>query len=151
MRIGTCSCTRTGMVDIRKMTILLAALTLSACSSSDDDDDGDTVVAPSSVAGQTYTMTIESGSGVFASTGQFTVGLSDAGDTYVVTGDGVNTNDSTGTYTYESSGNTGIVTFSDSAAGEGSYEITYLTDDSGSYVARLASDPATRQDGSFTQ
>lgn len=125
---------------------------LSACnSSSDSGSETGPFAAPATVTGRTYNLLIESGNGVFANTGQTTVTFSRTNNTYTVMGDGVNVGDSTGTYSYESFANRGRVTFNDSAAGEGLYELIYLTNSSGDFVATLSSDTAARQTGSFTE
>ena len=113
-----------------------------------DNSSGSSVSAPSSIAGKTYRGTISSGSGNFASTGTFTVTFGSA--TYSITGDGANTINSNGTYTYSPVGSLGTATASDSAIGLLVMAFTYNSSNSGNYAAS-ASPGFGSQTGSFVE
>ncbi len=109
------------------------------------------VTAPTSIAGETISMTITSGAGFFATTGTYTVSFSANQNIYTVTGDGVNVADSAGTYTYSANSNIGLVSIVDSAVGAGSFALTFTSATGGTFFATVVSDPASNQAGTFTQ
>ena len=127
--------------------LIVFAITLSGCGGGG----GTTAVAPSSIAGKFYKMTISSGSGFYATTGTYTVSFSANQNIYTVKGDGINVVDSAGTYTYSASGSNGSVSIVDSVVGNGAFSLTFTSATSGTFVATAASDPNSSQSGSFTE
>jgi len=94
---------------------------------------------------------VGSGSGVFASTGTFTVGFLSAQPIYTTQWDGVNFRDSWGMYIYSSSGDSGTVKVEDSSGKNAIYSFTFNTAISGTYVATETADVNSRQSGTFTE
>ena len=109
------------------------------------------ISAPSTIAGKTYRVTVESGSGAFATAGTFTVDFLSSQPFYTKKGDGVNTGDSWGMYIYSPSGASGTVEVDDSIGLKLVYSFTFNTAISGSYVATSTSDENSRQSGTFTE
>ena len=111
------------------------------------------VSAPARVAGKTYRITVESGSGMFATTGTFTVAFLSSQPIYTKQGDGVNIGDSFGFYIYSASGDSGTLEIEDSNAPDTilSYSFTFNTAISGTYVATVAADVNSTQSGTFTE
>jgi hypothetical protein len=70
---------------------------------------------------------------------------------YTSTGDGINVASSAGTYTYSTNGNQGVASIVDSVLGNGSFALTFTSSTEGTFVATAASDPASKQSGSFVQ
>ena len=137
-----------------KLFLIVAAIMLSGCGGGGSDGGGGggtSAVAPSSIVGKFYKMTITSGSGFFATTGTYTVSFSANQNIYTVKGDGVNVADSAGTYTYSASGSNGTVSVVDSLIGNGAFSLTFASTTSGTFVATAASDPNSSQSGSFTE
>lgn len=146
------------MQEIHRTTLIAIAvavassLVLAGCSSDDDDDDsGVNVSAPTSAAGDTYAATIESGSGIFASTGTFTISFSDTDDSYTLDGDDANVVDSAGTFAYSATGADATLTLEDSAAGAVTYELEFTTETSGRFTGSADSDPDSSQAGTFVR
>ncbi len=140
------------MKNIKALIIVLFSLTMLACSSSSDSGGGSSSVsAPSSLAGKVYNMTVTSGSGFFATTGTYTLTISNTQNLYVVTGDGINVADSAGSYTYTTSGNQGVAAIIDSVLSNGAFSFTFNTATSGTFLATAASDAASQQSGTFTE
>lgn len=135
-----------------KYFLIVVAIMLSGygCGSGGSDG-GSTIGAPSSIAGKFYKMTISSGSGIFATTGTYTVSFSANQNIYTVKGDGVNVADSAGTYTYFASGSNGVISIVDSLIGNGAFSLTFTSATGGIFVATAASDPNSRQAGLFTE
>lgn len=109
------------------------------------------VSAPDTLAGKTYRVTVESGSGVFASKCKFTVGFLSARPIYTTQWDGVNFRDSWGMYIYSSSGGSGTVKVEDSSGKNAIYSLTFSTATSGTYVVTATADVNSRQSGTFTE
>ncbi len=96
---------------------LSLTMSLMSCSMggvSSGDGGAAAVSAPSTLMGRTYRVTVESGSGVFPSTGTFTAVFLSSQPWYTTQGDGVNSHDSWGMYIYSSSGASGTVKADDS-------------------------------------
>ena len=93
------------------LTMSLISCSIGGISSSDGE--AAAVSAPGTLAGKTYRVTVESGSGVFPSTGKFTVVFSSSQPWYTTQGDGVNSRDSWGMYIYSSSSASGTVEVDD--------------------------------------
>ena len=109
------------------------------------------VSAPGTLAGKTYRVTVESGSGVFPSTGTFTVVFLSSQPIYTTQGDGVNSRDSWGMYIYSYSGASGTVEVDDAHASKVVYSFTFNTAISGTYVATSTAGVNSRQSGTFTE
>ena len=137
-------------------TLLFLTMSLTSCSSGTNviSNDGVAAVsAPGTLAGKTYRVTVESGSGVFASTGTFTVGFLSDQPIYTTQWDGINFRDSWGMFIYSSSGDSGTVKVEDSSAPNtiSIYSFTFNTAISGTYVATTTADVNSRQSGTFTE
>jgi hypothetical protein len=144
------------MKAIGYLTLLFLTMSLISCSSGTNviSNDGVAAVsAPDTLTGKTYRVTVESGSGVFASTGTFTVGFLSDQPIYTTQWDGVKFRDSWGMYIYSSSGDSGIVEVEDSSAPNtiSTYSFTFITAISGTYVATTTEDVNSRQSGTFTE
>ncbi len=142
------------MKAIGYFTLLFLTMSLMSCSSGTSvvSNDGVAAVsAPGTLAGKTYRVTVESGSGVFASTGTFTVGFLSDQPIYTTQGDGVNAGDSFGFYIYSSSGDSGTVEVEDSGVQNAIYSVTFNTATSGTYVVTATADVNSRQSGTFTE
>jgi len=137
------------MKNIKTLFLIVISIMFTGCGSSSSG--GSSVTAPTSIAGKLYKMTISSGSGLFATTGTYTVSFSSNQNIYTVTGDGVNVADSAGSYTYSASGSTGVVAIVDSLLGNGVVSFTFTSATGGTFVATATSDPNSRQSGSFTE
>ena len=129
-----------------QITILFIALSLTiiGCSNSSDSGDNSSVTAPASIRGKFYKMTINSGSGLFATAGTYTISFSPNQNTYTVEGDDVNVVDSEGTYTYSTNGSTGVAAIVDSIIGNGAFSLTFTS-------STAESDPNSMQTGTFTE
>jgi hypothetical protein len=142
------------MKAIGYFTLLFLTMSLISCSSGTNvisNGGAAAVSAPGTLAGKTYRVTVESGSGVFPSTGTFTVGFLSAQPIYTKQGDGVNTGDSFGFYIYSSSGASGTVEVDDSNASQAVFSVTFNTAISGTYVATATAGVNSRQSGTFTE
>ena len=144
------------MKAIGYFTLLFLTMSLISCSSGTNvisNGGAAAVSAPGTLAGKTYRVTVESGSGVFAPTGTFTVVFQYSQPIYTKQGDGVNIGDSWGMYIYSSSGDSGAVKVEDSSAPNtiSIYSFTFNTAISGTYVATAAADVNARQSGTFTE
>ena len=131
------------------LTMSLISCSISGISSSDGE--AAAVSAPGNLAGKTYRVTVESGSGVFPSTGTFTIVFSSSQPWYTTQGDGVNSRDSWGMYTYSSSGASGTVEVDDSNASQAVFSVTFNTAISGTYVVTSTADENSRLSGTFTE
>jgi hypothetical protein len=135
---------------------LLLTMSLISCSSGTQiSSNGGAVAvsAPATVAGKTYRITVEAGSGMFAPTGKFTVTFLSSQPIYTKRGDGVTVGDSWGMYIYSASGDSGTLEIEDSNAPDNilSYSFTFNTAISGTYVATIAADVNSTQSGTFTE
>lgn len=135
-------------------TFLSLTMSLISCSIggiSSSDGGAAAVSAPSTLMGKTYRVTAESSSGVFPSTGTFTVVFLSSQPWYTTQGDGVNSHDSWGTYIYSSSGAGGTVKADDSNASKVVFSLTFNTAISGTLVASSMADVNSRLSGTFTE
>ena len=130
---------------------IFLSIVLIGCSSIDSNNNDSDVSAPSSISGKTFEFTISSGSGVFPSSGTWTVVISNTVNQYVVTGDTVNTVNSAGLFTYSANGNKGTVYFFDSAPGKGHLYLTFTSSTSGTYTADAVNSSSANQSGSFVE
>ena len=135
-------------------TLLFLTMSLISCSSSTNvisNGEAAAVSAPGTIAGKTYRVTVESGSGMFPSTGTFTVVFLSSQPIYTTQGDGVNTGNSWGMYIYSSSDASGTVEIEDASGTNAIYSFTFNTAISGTYVATETADVNSRQSGAFTE
>ena len=135
-------------------TFISLTMSLISCSIggvSISDGGAAAVSAPGTLEGKTYRVTVESGSGVFATTGTFTVVFLSSQSIYTKQGDGVNTGDSWGMYIYSSSGASGTVKADDSNASEVVFLLTFNAATSGTLVATSTADENSRLSGTFTE
>ena len=142
------------MKAIAYFTFFSLTMSLISCSTggiSSSDGEAAAVSAPATLAGKTYRVTVESGSGVFPSTGTFTVDFLSSQPWYTTQGDGVNTFDSFGFYIYNSSGASGTVEVDDAHASKVVYSFTFNTAISGTYVVTSTAGVNSRQSGTFTE
>ena len=149
------------MKAIRYFALLFLAMSLISCSSRDIGSSGGgaapvsapstSVSAPSTLSGKTYHGTVESGSGVFGSTGTFTIVFSSSQPTYTMQGDGVNIRDSGGIYIYSSSGDSGTLKIFDSGVSKVAFLFTFNTAIAGTYASTTVADVNSRQSGTFTE
>ncbi len=103
--------------------------------------------APASIAGKTYTGTIVSGAGDFASSGIAKASFSSDG-AYTITQIGGDVSSSSGTYSYSVIDRVGIVEIADSSLGNATYRFTFTSATTGTYTATSGS---SRQTGTFTE
>ena len=133
-------------------TFLSLTMSLISCSIGGISNSGAAAVsAPITLMGKTYRVTAESGSGVFPSTGTFTVVFLSSQPWYTKQGDGVNTHDSWGMYIYNSSGVSGTVKADDSNASKVVFSLTFNTAISGTLVATSMADVNSRLSGTFIE
>jgi len=135
-------------------TLLFLTMSLVSCSSGTNviSNSGSAAVsAPGTLAGKTYRVKVESGSGVFPPTGTFTVVFLNSQPIYTTQGDGVNSRDSWGMYIYSYSGASGTVEVDDAHASKVVYSFTFNTAISGTYVATATAGVNSRQSGTFTE
>jgi len=135
-------------------TFLSLTMSLISCSIggiSSSDGEAEAVSAPSTLAGKAYRVTAESGSGVFPSTGTFTVVFESSQPWYTTQGDGVNYGDSWGMYIYSPSGASGTVKVDDSNVSKAVISFTFNTAISGTYVVTSKADVNSRLSGTFTE
>jgi hypothetical protein len=118
---------------------------------SDSSNSNSRVPAPNSLAGKSYRMTINTGAGVFATVGTSTVAFSNTADTYKVLGDGVNSFNSSGSYTYTTSGSQGNAAMVDSSISNGNFILTFTSSTTGTYQATAEFDLNSNQTGSFIE
>ena len=138
------------MKAIGYFTLLFLTMPLISCSIGNIDG-GASALAPSTLTGKTYQLTVESTSGVFTKKGTYTVVFSSSQPAYTSQGDGVNFGDSNGTYIYSASGDSGTVKVKDSMLSKVAYSLTYNTASSGTYVATAATDVNSTYSGKFTE
>ena len=142
------------MKAIGYFTLLFLTMSLISCSSGTNvisNGGAATVSAPATLAGKTYRVTVESGSGVFATTGTFTVVFQDSQPIYTTQGDGVNIGNSWGMYIYSPSDASGTVEIEDASGTNSIYSFTFNTATAGTYVATATADVNSSQSGTFTE
>ena len=105
-------------------------------------------LAPASISGKSVKIVVLSGSGGFASTGTADLVFSNT-DQYFLTGDGVNTSDSTGTFVYSPNGNEGTIDIDDSDSGRGNFDLIFTSATLGTYIFHIDQSPSAIQTGSF--
>jgi hypothetical protein len=143
------------MKSVKLLTIFLVVIFSATGCGDDSDSDGNIsnpeVSAPSSFAGKSYRLTINTGVGFFATTGTSTVAFSNTVNTYKALGDGVNSFNSSGSYTYTTSGSQGNAVVVDSSFSNGNFILTFTSSTTGTYQATSQSDPNSNQTGSFIE
>jgi hypothetical protein len=117
--------------------------------SNGDSNSNSSVPAPSSLAGKSYKMTIDNGSAPFASAGISMVVFSNTAMTYKVLGDGVNTFNSSGSYTYTTIGSQSNAAIVDSAISNGNFTLTFISSTTGTFQATAELAANSNQTGSF--
>ncbi len=139
------------MVYFTFLTVTMSLISCSVGGISNSDGKAAAVSAPIKLAGKTYQVTAESGSGVFASTGTFTISFLSSQSWYTTQGDGVNFFDSWGEYIYSSSGASGTVKVDDSSVSKVIFSLTFNTATSGTYVVTSTADGSSTLSGAFTE
>lgn len=134
-----------------KLFAIFLVVTFSAtgCSDNSSSNPNSSVPAPSSLAGKSYKMMIDHGSAPFASAGTSMVVFSKTAKTYKVLGDGVHTFNSSGSYTYTTSGSQGNAAIVDSAISRGNFTLTFTSSTTGTYRATAEFSSNSIQTGSF--
>jgi hypothetical protein len=129
----------------------LLSLVIAGCSSdsSDDSNVSVTVSAPITISGKSIKGTITSGSGAFASSGRSMFVASSSDNKYKVLGDGINTINSKGTFSYSANNKKATLAFDDSILGKGIYHFTFTSNTTGTYMAGSQQSSITKQTGSF--
>jgi hypothetical protein len=127
---------------------LVVIFSATGCDDSNSNSNS-SVPAPSSLAGKSYKMTIDNGSAPFASAGISMVVFSDTAMNYKVLGDGVNTFNSSGSYTYTTNGSQGNAAIVDNAISNGNFILTFTSSTTGTYQATAEFDANSNQTGSF--
>ena len=133
------------------LVVIFSATGCGGDSKIDSRDSNARVPAPSSLAGKSYRLTIKSGLGLYATSGTSTVVFSNTADTYKVLGDGVNSFNSSGSYTYSTSGSEGNAAMVDSYISNGNFILTFTSPTTGIYQASTEFDPNSSQAGSFVE
>ena len=103
--------------------------------------------APASLSGRTIDARITSGSGLLASQGTFRASF--AASTFLILGDGADTVNSSGSYTYSAIGSVGTVNFNDTQSGSGVFAFTYTSATGGTYSVNIAAGGS--QAGTFVE
>jgi hypothetical protein len=127
---------------------LVVIFSATGCDDSNSNSNS-SVPAPSSLAGKSYKMTIDNGSAPFASAGISMVVFSNTAMNYKVLGDGVNTFNSSGSYTYTTNGSQGNAAIVDNAISNGNFILTFTSSTTGTYRATAEFDANSNQTGSF--
>ena len=138
---------------MKKANLFIAVflgIALIGCSSIDSNNIESDLVAPSSISGKTFELTISSGSG-FASSGTWTVAVSNTDNQYTTTWDAPNPGTSAGLFTYTANGNKGRIFFYDSGWGRGHLYLIFTSPTSGTYTADSMSNSSANQSGTFVE
>jgi hypothetical protein len=138
----------------KKILLAVSAVvvfSLSGCGGgSSNTQENSNIEAPTSIKGKAFRHTVHSGTGGFATSGEYVATMSASTNTYVIVGDGVNVSNSIGTYTYSKNGNIGIVEIDDSVLSTGKCTYTFSKADSGSYLCQSLQNAGVKQNGVFT-
>ena len=95
---------------------------------------------PNSIVGMAMTCTVQNGVYPFAYTGTFILNVATSGETYTVIGDGVNTRDSSGSYSYSSiNGTTGAMQINDSVLGVATAYLAFSSATAGDFAVKSSS------------
>lgn len=141
------------MKNVTFLAILLVVIFLiNGCSDDSSNNNlNSSAPAPNSISGKSYRITINFGTGLFATAGKTVVVFSNTAYTYKALGDGVYSFNSSGSYTYTANGSQGDVAIVDSALSNSSFILTYTSSTTGTYQALAKSDPDSTQTGSFIE
>lgn len=138
---------------MKKLTLnigILLSIVISGCGSDNSNDSNDlNVSAPTTISGKSIKATVTSGSGGFASSGRSMFVVSNTNNTYKVLGDGINTINTKGTFSYSADDNKATIAFDDSVLGKGNYNFTFTTKTKGTYTAGSEQNTTAKQSGSF--
>ena len=95
---------------------------------------------PNSIAGKRMTCTVQNGLLPFADTGTFTFNAAASGEIYTVTGDGVNTVNSSGNYSYsEVNATSGAIQINDSVGGAATVYVAFSSPTTGRFAIKSPS------------
>lgn len=136
------------------LIFLSLAMSLISCSTggtSGSDGEATAVSAPGSLAGKSYRVIVESGSGVFASTGTFTIASLSSQPRYTTQGDGVNFFDSWGMYICSSRGASGTINVEDANISKVGPSFILNTAISGTFVVTETADGNSTLSGMFIE
>jgi subtilase family serine protease len=90
---------------------------------------------PAAINGNIFECTVEHGLSPFANTGSFSLIIADSGNRYAVQGDGINTANSSGSYSYsEINGTTGAMEISDSVSGSSTAYLVFSSTNTGGFA-----------------
>jgi hypothetical protein len=130
---------------------VLLSLVIAGCGSDSSNDSNVSVAvsAPITISGKSIKGTITSGSGAFASSGRSMFVASGTDDTYKILGDGINTINANGTFSYSASNNKATIAFNDSLLGKGHYIFTFTSEIKGTYTAESEQSTLAKQTGLF--
>ncbi len=104
---------------------------------------------PDSITGKVITNTVQNGLYPFANTGVFTLKVASSGNAYTIIGDGVNTLDSSGSYSYsEINSTTGMIQINDSGVGVATTYFAFSTPTAGVFAIKSAA-ASSYQIGNF--
>lgn len=133
------------------MLVVMMLSGLACGGGGDDDNDNDNDLAPDSVAGRSYQVTVNTGTGLFAATGTATLAFN-ADGTYTTSGADTNILEDNGTYTETKlSADTVQIVLNSAVVAEfqgATYIFTYTGDQVGSFTASLNGDT---QAGTFRE
>jgi hypothetical protein len=131
--------------------VVLLSSFIAGCGSDSRDDLNvpAPVSAPITISGKSIIGTITSGEGGFASSGRSTFVTSSTDNKYKVLGDGINTINSKGTFSYSANNKKATLAFDDSILGKGIYHFTFTSNTTGTYMAGSQQSSKTKQTGSF--
>jgi len=103
---------------------------------------------PSSIAGKSVQCTVQTGLYPFATTGSSILQIANSGNTYTIIGDGINTANSSGTYSYSKiNSTTGAIAIHDSTFGSATAYLAFSSTNAGGYAIAA---PLGFQIGYFT-
>lgn len=139
---------------MKKLTLfigVLLSLVIAGCGSdsSHDSNVSASVLAPTTITGKSIKGTITSGEGGFASRGKTMYVASSTDNKYKVLGDGVNTINTKGTFSYTANNNKATIAFDDSVLGKGNYYLTFTSKTTGTYTADTQQSTLAKATGSF--
>jgi hypothetical protein len=138
---------------MKKLTLFTGVLLSLAIAGCDGDSNNDSnnlnVSAPTTISGKSFKAVITSGSGSFASSGRSVFVVSKTDNKYKVLGDGMNTINTSGTFSYSANNNKATIIFNDSVLGKGNYHFTFISETKGTYTAGSEQSSLAKQSGSF--
>lgn len=129
---------------------LFLTFVLAACHTLEPSDATANPFAPEKMNGQTYLMSVTTGSDPFATQGTWLIQFSATGSSYRVMGDGQHSVDSQGQYEQFDEGALRHIAFNDTGIGTGNFILNYSTATSGTFAATLDAVEGAQQLGSFS-